>query len=145
MSVKTFTTSNNQQKFLVLCWCCSFLISLSLSLSRLPSLNILNDQLTRVAEKPTRAEAEADFRVPGEDDFLTMFGMYLMTPSLLKIIEHNVAHNKRDAKGNFGITEAIDQLRRERGVNGFVVQGERFDLGTPELLKATGTSYTSKL
>jgi UTP--glucose-1-phosphate uridylyltransferase len=74
-----------------------------------------------------------------------MFGMYLMTPKLLTIIEKNVAHNKRDAKGNFGITEAMDELRREDGVSGFVVQGERFDLGTPAHLKQTGMSYTSNL
>jgi hypothetical protein len=46
--------------------------------------------------------------------------------------------------GRFGITNAMDQLRRENGVNGFVVNGERFDLGTPLHFLETSKNFSTR-
>jgi UTP-glucose-1-phosphate uridylyltransferase/mevalonate kinase len=115
-------------------------LELSVSEQSLPrSLSV-----TKIVEKPTLEEAKESLTVPGEKHFLTAFGMYVMPSSLLEIIAHNVSHNKRDSKGRFGITNAMDQLRRENGVNGFVVNGERFDLGTPLHFLETSKNFSTR-
>ncbi|MCD4652533.1 hypothetical protein K8T06_01200 [bacterium] len=39
--------------------------------------------------------------------------------------------NNRE-NGEFQLTSCLDQLRQEDGFDGFIVDGERFDMGLPE-------------
>lgn len=89
--------------------------------------------ITEFAEKPTLDYARSNLRVPGVpvDEYLTVFGQYIIKPELFDLLEHNILNNVRE-RGEFQLTSALDRLRQMDGFNGLVVDGRRFDIGIPE-------------
>jgi UTP-glucose-1-phosphate uridylyltransferase/mevalonate kinase len=89
--------------------------------------------ITEFAEKPTLDYAQTNLRVPGipENEYLTVFGQYVIKPEMFDLLESNIRNNIRE-RGEFQLTSVLDKLRRMDGFNGLVVDGRRFDLGIPE-------------
>lgn len=89
--------------------------------------------VTAFSEKPTIDFARANLRVPGfpEDEYLTIFGQYVIKPALFVHLEEHIGNNVRE-RGEFQLTSALDRLRQEDGFQGLVVDGHRFDIGLPE-------------
>jgi UTP-glucose-1-phosphate uridylyltransferase/mevalonate kinase len=89
--------------------------------------------ITEFAEKPTLDYARTNLRVPclPEDEYLTVFGQYVIKPELFDLLEANIKNNVRE-RGEFQLTSALDRLRQMDGFNGLVVDGRRFDIGIPE-------------
>ncbi len=89
--------------------------------------------ITEFAEKPTLDYARNNLRVPGlkEDEYLTVFGQYVIKPQLFELLEENIANNVRE-RGEFQLTSALDQLRRHDGFLGQIIDGKRFDIGLPD-------------
>jgi UTP--glucose-1-phosphate uridylyltransferase len=97
--------------------------------------------VTEFAEKPTADYARNNLRIPGlpEDEYLTVFGQYIIKPQIFDYLEEHVKHNVRE-QGEFQLTSALDRLRQEDGFLGLVLDGQRYDIGLPayylETLKA---------
>jgi len=91
---------------------------------------ILN--VTEFAEKPTLDYARNNLRVPGlpEEEYLTVFGMYVIKPQLFEYLEENIRNNIRE-RGEFQLTSALDRLRQEDGFLGLIMEGKRYDIGLP--------------
>lgn len=89
--------------------------------------------VTEFAEKPTVDYARTCLRVPGlpDDDYLTVFGQYIIKPQIFDILEEHIEHNVRQ-RGEFQLTTALDRLRQEDGFLGLVIDGRRYDIGLPE-------------
>jgi UTP-glucose-1-phosphate uridylyltransferase len=89
--------------------------------------------ITEFAEKPTLDYARTNLRIPGipEDEYLTVFGQYVIKPELFDLLETNIKNNVRE-RGEFQLTSALDRLRQIDGFNGLVVDGRRFDIGIPD-------------
>ncbi len=89
--------------------------------------------ITEFAEKPTLDYARSNLGMPGldEDEFLTVFGQYVIKPQIFDYLEEHIKHNVRE-RGEFQLTSALDRLRKEDGFLGVIVQGRRFDIGLPE-------------
>jgi UTP-glucose-1-phosphate uridylyltransferase/mevalonate kinase len=89
--------------------------------------------VTEFAEKPTRDYAQNNLRTPGlpPNEYLTVFGQYIIKPQIFDYLEENIENNVRE-RGEFQLTSALDRLRREDGFLGLVVDGQRFDIGLPE-------------
>jgi UTP-glucose-1-phosphate uridylyltransferase/mevalonate kinase len=89
--------------------------------------------ITEFAEKPTMDYARNNLRVPNlpEDEYLTVFGQYILKPELFDLLETNIHNNVRE-RGEFQLTSALDRLRQMDGFNGLMIDGRRFDLGIPE-------------
>ena len=102
--------------------------------------NLLN--VTEFAEKPTMDYARSNLRVPGlaEDEYLTIFGMYIIKPQLFEYLEEHIANNVRE-HGEFQLTSALDRLRREDGFLGLIMDGRRYDIGLPEYYLDTLRTY----
>ncbi|HEX5038154.1 MAG TPA: UTP--glucose-1-phosphate uridylyltransferase [bacterium] len=79
-------------------------------------------RLTGAVEKPKLSQAPSD---------LGILGRYLLPPEILRILERV----KAGALGEIQLTDAIDQLARERPGSAVMSRGEIFDIGTPEGLK----------
>jgi UTP-glucose-1-phosphate uridylyltransferase/mevalonate kinase len=97
---------------------------------------IENNQLlnvTEFAEKPTMDYARNNLRVPGlpEDEYLTVFGQYIIKPQLFTYLEEHIMNNVRE-RGEFQLTSALDRLRQEDGFLGSIIEGQRYDIGLPE-------------
>jgi UTP-glucose-1-phosphate uridylyltransferase/mevalonate kinase len=89
--------------------------------------------VTEFAEKPTIDYARMNLRVPDmpEDEYLTVFGQYIIKPQIYSYLEEHTQHNVRE-RGEFQLTSALDRLRQEDGFQGLMIQGKRFDIGIPE-------------
>jgi len=95
--------------------------------------------ITEFAEKPTVDYARNNLRVAGlpDDEYLTVFGQYIINPQIFDYLEEHIQNNVRE-RGEFQLTSALDRLRREDGFLGVEVRGQRFDIGLP-------TSYLETL
>jgi UTP-glucose-1-phosphate uridylyltransferase/mevalonate kinase len=89
--------------------------------------------ITEFAEKPTVDYARNNLRVTGmpEDEYLTVFGQYIIKPQIFDHIEEHIQHNVRE-RGEFQLTSTLDRLRQEDGFLGLVMDGQRYDIGLPE-------------
>jgi UTP-glucose-1-phosphate uridylyltransferase/mevalonate kinase len=97
----------------------------------LESGQLLN--ITEFAEKPTVDYARANLRVPQlpDDEYLTVFGQYIIKPQLFTYLEEHINNNVRE-RGEFQLTSALDRLRQEDGFLGLVIDGQRYDIGLPD-------------
>jgi len=104
--------------------------------------------VTEFAEKPTVDYARTNLRMPGlpADEYLTVFGQYIINPQIFDYLEEHITNNVRE-RGEFQLTSALDRLRQEDGFLGLVVDGQRFDIGLPEsyleTMKAFGPNGSS--
>jgi len=88
--------------------------------------------ITEFAEKPSLEYARDRLRVDclGKDEYLTVFGLYVIAPGVLEILAAQIKENLR-RKGEFELTSALENLRAEKGFLGALIDGERFDIGIP--------------
>jgi len=100
--------------------------------------------VTKCVEKPTQEYARQNLQVNhcyfGESQtkengtdtsYLTAFGLYLLNGRIISILEKSIAENDVDSRGMVGLTPALDQLRQEEGLIGYVVAGERLAVRDP--------------
>ena len=89
--------------------------------------------VTEFAEKPNLDYARSNLRVPGlpEDEYLTVFGQYIIKPQLFTILKEHIDNNVRE-RGEFQLTSALERIRQEDGFMGLVIDGKRFDIGLPD-------------
>ncbi len=89
--------------------------------------------VTEFAEKPTVDYARSNLRVSGlpEDEYLTVFGQYIIKPQIFEYLAEHIHNNVRE-RGEFQLTSALDRLRKEDGFLGLIIEGRRFDIGLPE-------------
>jgi len=88
--------------------------------------------ITEFAEKPTLDYARSNLRVDElpENEFLTIFGIYVIKPELFVFLKELIENNIRE-HGEFQLTPALDRMRQLDGFYGVVVDGLRFDTGLP--------------
>jgi len=88
--------------------------------------------VTEFAEKPNLEYARSHLRVPGlaENEYLTVFGQYIIKPQIFNYLEEHIRNNVRE-RGEFQLTSALDRLRQEDGFLGLIIDGLRYDIGLP--------------
>jgi UTP-glucose-1-phosphate uridylyltransferase/mevalonate kinase len=99
-------------------------------------------EITEFREKPDHEYARRHLRIEGldEDTFLTVFGQYVLSPSIFPFLEENIHIDVRE-RGEFQLTSCLERLRKEEGFSGIVVNGRRYDIGHPEAYRATLAAY----
>ena len=90
--------------------------------------------VTQIYEKPNIEYARSHLQIEGmkDDQFLSMFGMYVLQPKIFDYLEENISQNIRE-RGEFQLTSCLDKLRQEEGLGGYVVKGQCFDTGLPDV------------
>lgn len=69
-------------------------------------------------------------------EYYSVFGEYILTPNVFKELRKNIQNNVKD-KGEFQLTDALDQVREKDGMIAFVADGEMLDIGNVESYKKT--------
>jgi len=102
--------------------------------------------VSEFAEKPTLDYAKNNLRVPelAGDEYLTIFGLYILHPHIFNILEENINNNFRE-RGEFQLTSALDRLRKEQGCLGRIIDGKRYDIGLPNYYLETLKTFSEKL
>ena len=100
--------------------------------------------VTQLYEKPTIEYAQQHLRVEGmsENDFLGIFGLYLLTPKIFDFLAEHINQNFRE-RGEFQLTSCLEKLRQEEGMTGYVVKGKCFDTGLPDAYRQTMIDFRS--
>jgi UTP-glucose-1-phosphate uridylyltransferase/mevalonate kinase len=100
--------------------------------------------VTEFAEKPTVDYARNNLRVPGlpNNEYLTVFGQYVLRPKLFEFLEEHIQNNVRE-RGEFQLTSALDRLRKEEGFLGLIIEGQRYDIGLPEYYLETLRTFSA--
>jgi UTP-glucose-1-phosphate uridylyltransferase len=98
--------------------------------------------VSEFSEKPNLDYARSNLRIPGlaEDEYMTVFGQYIIKPGIFDYLEENIRNNFRE-RGEFQLTSALDRMRRENGFLGLVIDGQRFDIGLPDYYLDTLQAY----
>ena len=94
--------------------------------------------ITEFAEKPDLDYARKHLRIERmkDDEFLSVFGQYVLKPKIFEYLEEHISHNIRE-RGEFQLTSCLDRLRQEDGFTGYVVKGRRFDIGLSDAYRQT--------
>jgi UTP--glucose-1-phosphate uridylyltransferase len=95
-------------------------------------------QVTQLTEKPSVEYARQNLRVAGiaEDEFLCIFGLYVLTARIFDCLAAQINQNLRD-RGEFQLTSSLDSLCQQEGMTGYVIQGKCFDTGLPDAYRQT--------
>jgi len=101
--------------------------------------------ITEFAEKPTIDYARNNLLVPGlaADEYLTVFGLYIIKPQIFDYLEEHIENNVRE-RGEFQLTSALDCLRRDDGFMGLIMDGRRYDIGLPQYYLDTLKDFVEK-
>eukprot|EP00054_Salpingoeca_dolichothecata_P014484 m.81881 g.81881 ORF g.81881 m.81881 type:complete len:528 (+) comp21014_c0_seq3:97-1680(+) len=102
--------------------------------------------VTYVCEKPSVAHAKEQLAVEGlpEDEVLTVFGQYIVSPKVFDYLHEDIEHNVRH-KGHFSFTTALKKLRQDEGIVGMIVDGRRFDMRTPQAYMQTMANFSHEV
>ena len=88
---------------------------------------------TEIVEKPSVEYAREHFRIEGlpEGEYMTWFGMHVITPEIFDCIECHIKNDIREG-GEIQFTNAQELLRQQHGdYYGLEVKGSRYDIGIP--------------
>jgi UTP--glucose-1-phosphate uridylyltransferase len=98
--------------------------------------------ITEFAEKPTLEYARTNLGISGlpQDQYLTVFGQYILKPEIFDFLEVNIKNNIRE-RGEFQLTSALDRLRQTDGFLGLIMNGRRYDIGLPDYYLDTLVNY----
>jgi UTP--glucose-1-phosphate uridylyltransferase len=100
--------------------------------------------VTQLYEKPSIEYAQQHLRVEemAENEFLGIFGLYLLTPKIFDFLAENINQNFRE-RGEFQLTSCLERLRNSEGMTGYIVKGKCFDTGLPDAYRQTMIDFRS--
>ena len=99
----------------------------------------------RMVEKPEIEVAESECYTKHHNikKYYAVFGEYILTDDVFKILRRNIKNDKRE-KGEFQITSVLDEVRSKSGMTAFIPDGVMYDVGTPLAYKETFTKMSLK-
>ncbi len=110
-------------------------------------------EIDRIYEKPTLEYAREHLAVSGmsKDEFLGIFGMYILESEIFDLLEEEINNNER-LKGEFQLTTCLDKLRKRgdqmssaSSAIAYLVQGQYYDTGMPLFYRQTIIDYYNNL
>lgn len=103
--------------------------------------NLLN--VTSMVEKPDKSYAQEYLKVQTKNkdqNYYCAYGQYILTPEVFEALEINI-NNNVTTKGEIQLTDALDTVRENSGIMGFVFNGKVYDIGTPQMYRDTITNF----
>ena len=105
-------------------------------------------RVTAFDEKPKPSYAEEFLGVrngEGKREYCSVFGMYILTPEVFEQLEADIraADAGQEGRGEIELTPALDAVRQRTGMVGVRLRGERYDMGNPQALVATISTYVT--
>lgn len=96
-------------------------------------------KVEQIYEKPTCDYAREYLQVESakkEERYYAVFGQYVLTPAVFAELENNI-RKKIMSRGEFQLTDALEQVCEKYGLYGYKPNGKSFDLGLPEAYRET--------
>lgn len=86
-------------------------------------------------EKPSVDYAMENLAVKdrtGSEKYYAVFGQYILTEAVYKVLEKNIKENKT-SRGEIQLTDALEEVRSTEGMLGYRVKGKSYDVGLPQM------------
>ena len=96
-------------------------------------------QVEKMVEKPTEDYAKEFMGVKdrrGKDHYYCVFGQYILTPKVFELLDRD-ARGYKEGNGEIELTKVLDEIRATDGMCGYLVDGNRYDVGIPEEYRKT--------
>ena len=100
-------------------------------------------RLTEIVEKPTCDYAQDYLKVISKNNqevYYSVFGQYILTPEVFEALEKNISEGKM-SKGEYQLTDALEDVRNDIGMIGFVPKGKAFDVGNAQVYRKTVAEF----
>lgn len=100
-------------------------------------------QLDGFVEKPSCEYAELNLGIAddtGHKSYYSVFGQYVLTSDVFKVLGQHIEEEKC-SNGEIQLTDALEEVRRQSGMVGIVLQGVSYDVGIPEAYRLTVSEY----
>jgi len=101
-------------------------------------------KVDKMVEKPMDDYAKEYLGVKnkrGERKYYATFGQYVLTREVYDELEKEINSGKPSEGKEFGLTGALDRVRENCGMYGFVPKGKAFDIGLPDAYRETMINY----
>ncbi len=91
-------------------------------------------RLDCIYEKPTVDFAEENLAIKCKDGdkYFAVFGQYILTEDVYKVLEKNIRENKLN-RGEIQLTDALEEVRATSGMMGCRIKGKSYDVGLPQM------------
>merc|ERR1719510_2585628 len=101
--------------------------------------------ITEIVEKPTIRYARKNLTTQSlnANSYLTCSGIYVLANRIMDLLGTDISNDSK-SKGRFELTTGLEQLRREAGLKGLMVDGSRLDIGHPETYCETLAKFAQK-
>lgn len=73
--------------------------------------------------------------------FYSVFGQYVLTNEVFDQLRKNIIDSGEDNTKEVELTTALEQVRKNTGMIGIILDGDMYDMGIPKALKNTYLNY----
>lgn len=101
-------------------------------------------KLTAIAEKPSCEEARDYLSVSTKkrmENYYAAFGAYVITSDVYERLDYAVTHDVDNEKGEVELTDALEYVRKKKGMMAFVPDGESYDIGNAAAYRQTVAEF----
>lgn len=101
-------------------------------------------RLTAIAEKPSCEEARDYLAVSNKkraENYYAAFGAYVITKDVYERLDYVITQGITNEKGEIELTDALEYVRREKGMMAFVPDGESYDIGNAVAYRRTVAEF----
>lgn len=101
-------------------------------------------KLTAIVEKPS-CEVARDYLSMADrnraDNYYAAFGAYVITWDVYDRLDYAISQGITSEKGEIELTNALEYVRREKGMMAFVPDGESYDIGNAAAYRRTVAEF----
>ena len=100
-------------------------------------------EVGKMFEKPSPEVAKENLTVAMEDGsnkYFMVFGNYVLTPDVFDKLDENIAQ-ERMTGGEYQLTDALEAVRKDKGMIGYRIDGNAYDIGNPEAYRKTVAQF----
>ena len=100
-------------------------------------------EVGKMFEKPSPEVAKENLSVVMEDGsnkYFMVFGNYVLTPDVFDKLDENIAQ-ERMTGGEYQLTDALEAVRKDKGMIGYRIDGNAYDIGNPEAYRKTVAQF----
>lgn len=101
-------------------------------------------KLTAVSEKPSCEEARDFLAVSSRErarNYYAAFGAYVITKDVYERLGYAIEHEIVNEKGEVELTDALEYVRKEKGMMAFIPDGQSYDIGNAAAYRRTVAEF----
>ena len=75
------------------------------------------------------------------ENYYAAFGAYVITKDVYERLDYAISHEIVNEKGEVELTDALEYVRKEKGMMAFIPDGESYDIGNAAAYRRTVAEF----